>query len=200
MPSGCRNAGHQLESPPQSGGPGFPGKGERIKGREVPPQRRIPRVERVDVAPFLQMLIGLTVCDGLLEGLGINGVPEELGQRGFWRALGVEQALPGGNERGDARTDAPTEGPQPFFIDMPGFAPFRGQQLVMHGHEIIQKGFVHLDEKTEQKCVASCGGKASQGMDIIAPRELSQVLDDPWTDITQVNLVDAQVPDMSAVT
>src|SRR5437764_939751 len=97
---------------------------------------RIPCVERVDVAPVLELLIGLTVEDGLLEGLRINRVPEQLSQRGLWGTLGVEETLPSGDERGDARTDAPAEGPQPFFMDMPGFAPFRGQQLVVHGHEI----------------------------------------------------------------
>ena len=45
----------------------------------------------------------------------------------------------GGNERGDARADTPAEGPEPFFMDMPCFATFRGQQLVVHGYEIIQR-------------------------------------------------------------
>jgi hypothetical protein len=59
---------------------------------------RVPRVERVDIAPVLQLLIGLTIRDGLPEGFGINGVPEQLGQCGLWGALGVEQTLPGGDE------------------------------------------------------------------------------------------------------
>jgi hypothetical protein len=156
---------------------------------------RIPCVERVDVAPFLELLIGLTVEDSLLEDLGINRVPEQLGQRGLRGTRRVEQALAGGNERGNARTDAPAERPEAFFMDVPGFATLRRQQLVVHRHEIIQERFVHLDEKTEQEGVTPRGGQTAQGMDIIAPREPRQVLNDARTDIAQVALVDPQSPD-----
>ena len=70
-------------------------------------------------------------------------------------------------------------------MDMPGFAPFRRQQLVVHRHEIIQERFVHLDEKTEQEGVTPRGGQTSQGMDIVAPREPRQVLNDARTDISE---------------
>ena len=155
----------------------------------------IPCVERVDVAPFLELLIGLTVEDGLLEGLGINRVPEQLGQRGLRGPCRVEQALAGGNEGGNARTDAPAERPEAFFMDMPGFATLRREQLVVHRHEIIQERFVHLHEKTKQERVTPRGGQPSQGMDIVAPREPRQVLNDTRTDIAKVDLVDPQIPD-----
>ena len=156
---------------------------------------RIPGVERVDVAPFLELLIGLTVEDGVLESLGINRVPEPLGQRGLRGTRRVEQALTGGNEGGNARPDAPAECPEAFFMDMPGFATLRRQQLVVHRHEIIQERFVHLDEKTEQESVTPCGRQPAQGMDIVAPREPRQMRNAPRTDITQIDRVDPQIPD-----
>jgi hypothetical protein len=107
----------------------------------------------------------------------------------------MEEALAGGNKGGNARTDAPAECSEAFCMDMPGFATLRRQQLVVHRHAIIQERFVHLDEKTEQEGVTPRGGQTSQGMDIIAPCEPRQVLNDAWTDITQVDLVDPQIPD-----
>src|SRR5215831_10526596 len=155
----------------------------------------IPGVERVDVASFLELLIGLTIEDGLLEGLGINRVPEQFGQRGLRGTRWMEETLAGGNEGGNAWPDAPAECPEAFFMDMPGFATLRRQQLVVHRHEIIQERFVHLHEKTKQERVTPRGGQPAQGMDIVAPREPRQVLNDTRPDIAQIDLVYPQIPD-----
>ena len=59
-------------------------------------------MEGVDVASLFQALIRLTVLDSLLKGLGINGLAKQRAQGGVRRTIGVEQALPRCNERGDA--------------------------------------------------------------------------------------------------
>jgi hypothetical protein len=156
---------------------------------------RIPCVARVDVAPFLERLRGLTVEDGLRGGLGINRVPAHLGQRGLRGTRRGEQALAGGNACGNARTDALAERPEAFCMDMPGFATLRRQPLVVHRHERIQERCVPLDENTEQAGVTPRGGQPSHGMDIVAPCEPRQVRNDARTDIPQVDLVTPPLPD-----
>jgi hypothetical protein len=126
-------------------------------------------VEGVDVAPLFQALIRLTVFDSLLEGLGINGLAQERAQGGVGRTIGVEQALPRRTEGGDTGADTPAEGPEPFFIDVARFATLDGEELVVHRDHIIQEGFLHLDQETEDQGVAPGGRKAAQGTDIIAP-------------------------------
>jgi hypothetical protein len=152
-------------------------------------------VEGVDVAPVFQVLIRLTVLDSLLEGLGINGIAQQRGQGGVGRTIGVEQALPRRNEGGDTRADAPAEGPEPFFIDVAGFATLDGEELVVHRDHIIQEGFLHLDEETEHQGVASGGREAAQGADIIASGEPCQVLHNPRTHVTEIELGQPQVTD-----
>ena len=152
-------------------------------------------MEGIDVAPFFQALICLTVLDSLLEGLGINGIAKQCSQGGVGSTVGVEQALPRCDAGGDTRTDAAAERPKPFFIDVAGFATLDGEELVAHGHHIIQEGFLHLDEETEHQGVAPGGRKAAQGADIIAAGKPCQVLNKPRTQVTEIEVGQLQVAD-----
>jgi len=118
-------------------------------------------VQGVDVAPLFEALIRLTVLNSLPEGLGINGLTEQRSEGGVGRTIWVEEALPRGNEGGNPWADAPTERPEPLFIDMARFPTFGGQELVVHGDHVIEEAFLHLDKKTEDQGVTPRGRKAA---------------------------------------
>ena len=64
----------------------------------------------------------------------------------------------------------------------------------MQRDQVIQEGFLDLDEKAQDERVPLRGGEPLQGPDILTTRQQRQVLDDPRTDIAEVDLIDAKVP------
>src|SRR5213595_1739497 len=72
------------------------------------------------------------------------------------------------------------------------FPDLCAEQLVMQCHNMVQNRLLNLDEETRSEGVALCLRQATQGMRIMAFRQVRQVANHGGTDATEINGVHAK--------